>query len=36
MPAVIESLLTVRRCIHINATPERVWQEFECCGTALM
>ena len=29
MPAVIESLLTVRRCIHINATPERVWQEFE-------
>jgi uncharacterized protein YndB with AHSA1/START domain len=25
----IESLLTVRRCIHINATPERVWREFE-------
>jgi uncharacterized protein YndB with AHSA1/START domain len=25
----IESLLTVRRCIHINATPERIWREFE-------
>lgn len=25
----IDSLLTVRRCIHINAAPERVWQEFE-------
>jgi uncharacterized protein YndB with AHSA1/START domain len=26
---MIESLLTVRRCIHINATPERIWREFE-------
>jgi uncharacterized protein YndB with AHSA1/START domain len=29
MPATIESLLTVRRSMHINATPQRVWQEFE-------
>jgi uncharacterized protein YndB with AHSA1/START domain len=28
MTAKIDSLLTVRRAIHINATPERVWQEF--------
>jgi len=28
MPATIESLLTVRRCIHISATPDRIWQEF--------
>lgn len=27
MNAAIESLLTVRRCIHISATPERVWRE---------
>jgi uncharacterized protein YndB with AHSA1/START domain len=27
--AAVESLLTVRRCIHIDARPERVWQEFE-------
>lgn len=25
----MDSLLTVRRCIHIDATPERIWQEFE-------
>jgi uncharacterized protein YndB with AHSA1/START domain len=25
----IESLLTVRRAIHIKAPPERVWEEFE-------
>jgi uncharacterized protein YndB with AHSA1/START domain len=29
MTAPIESLLTVRRCIHISATPERIWCEFE-------
>lgn len=29
MTAAVQSLLTVRRCIHINATPQRVWQEFE-------
>jgi uncharacterized protein YndB with AHSA1/START domain len=29
MIATIDSLLTVRRCIHINAEPERIWQEFE-------
>ncbi len=29
MTAAIESLLTVRRCIHINATPDRIWREFE-------
>jgi uncharacterized protein YndB with AHSA1/START domain len=29
MTATIESLLTVRRSMRINATPERVWQEFE-------
>ena len=25
----IDSLLTIRRCIHIDAKPERVWREFE-------
>ena len=25
----IDSILTVRRCIRINAAPERVWREFE-------
>jgi uncharacterized protein YndB with AHSA1/START domain len=29
MSAVVESLLTVRRCIFINATPTRIWREFE-------
>jgi uncharacterized protein YndB with AHSA1/START domain len=26
---MIDTLLTIRRCIHIAATPERVWREFE-------
>lgn len=29
MVAAVEGLLTVRRCIHINASPARVWEEFE-------
>jgi uncharacterized protein YndB with AHSA1/START domain len=29
MTAAVESLLTVRRAIHIKASPERVWREFE-------
>ena len=29
MVTAIDSILTVRRCIHISASPERVWQEFE-------
>jgi uncharacterized protein YndB with AHSA1/START domain len=28
-PVSITSLLTVRRSIHIDAAPERIWQEFE-------
>src|SRR3990172_7177199 len=29
MTGAIDSILTVRRCIHISAPPERIWQEFE-------
>lgn len=28
MVAAVDSLLTVKRCIQIAATPERVWREF--------
>lgn len=28
MTATIDSLLTVRRCIQIQAPPERIWEEF--------
>jgi uncharacterized protein YndB with AHSA1/START domain len=29
MTETVESILTVRRCVHIAAPPERIWQEFE-------
>ena len=29
MPVATDTILTVRRCIQIDASPDRIWQEFE-------